>query len=281
MKTMAEERNETDQGQAAEPAPVYDLKQPAAEDQIKPKDKVWKDEVASGGPASKAEDASFSPQVPHKDKAPIAPKAEDTSVKAKMLRMAAALAHNSKVAFELLRKRLERAVLNGCVLPRAYRALGKHVYGEGAYRADFPDAYVRLDGLHAEIALLRNQPPAEQEAATFMMKVQAAARAARHPLALPVLHGRMTNALHEIGKGAFEKGGEPGAAGEAARPIRDALARIEKLNTEMAELSQVQPGQIITPNRILVVGGIVILVLLLLLGNWLFFSGQPDQPPSP
>ena len=180
-------------------------------------------------------------------------------MKARRLRLAAVLAHNCKLAFELLRKRLERAVLNGCVLPRAYRALGKHVYGEGAHRADFPNAYVRLDGLHAEIALLRNRPPAEREAATFMMKVQAAARAARHPLGLPVLHGQLTANAGELGKGAFEKGGEPGAAGEAARPIRDAVARIDELNTEMAELSQVEPGQIVTPNRILVVGGIVIL----------------------
>jgi hypothetical protein len=196
------------------------------------------------------------------------------------MRTAASLAHNCHVAFELLRKRLERARLNAWSLPRAYRALGKHVYGEGAYRADFPNVYVRLDGLHAEIALLRNRPPAEHEARTFMAKVQAAARAARHPLALPVLHGRLTNALRELGKGAFEKGGEPAAAGEAARPIREALARIDKLNAEMAGLSQVQPGQIVTPNRILVVGGIVLLVLLLFLGNWLFFGGQPDQPPD-
>ena len=57
------------------------------------------------------------------------------------------------------------------------------------------------------------------------------------------------------------------------RPVVDTLARIEKLNTEMADLSQVQPGQTVTPNRILVVGGVVYVVLVMFLCRWLFFGG--------
>ncbi len=112
------------------------------------------------------------------------------------------------------------------------------------------------------------------------------------PLPLPFLKGRATNAFRELGKGAFEKIGDKG---EATLPIRDALARIEKLNADMAELSQVQPGQIVTPNRILVLGGVVIIILLLFLGiggvvillpllllaKWLLFDEQPDQPSKP
>ena len=97
---MAEERNDTDQGQPVESASEYDLRQLAAEGQIKPTDKVWKDEVASAGPASHAEDLSFPPPVPPKGVAPAAPRAEDASVKARMLRVAASLAHHCNVAFE-------------------------------------------------------------------------------------------------------------------------------------------------------------------------------------
>ena len=93
-----------------------------------------------------------------------------------------------------------------------------------------------------------------------------------------VLKGRATNAFRELGQGAFEKIGDQT---EATLPIRDALACIEKLSAEIAELSQAQPGQIVTPNRILVVGGVVILVLLLFLAKWLFFGGQPDQTSKP
>ena len=39
---MAEERNETDQGQPAEPGSVYDLKQPTAEDQVSPRKRFGK-----------------------------------------------------------------------------------------------------------------------------------------------------------------------------------------------------------------------------------------------
>ena len=162
--------------------------------------------------------------------------------------IARSLAHNCEAAFRLLRKRLERAKLNGWVLPHAYRALGKHVHQEGAFRAEFPDLYVRLNGLNAEIALLLNQPPVEQQATTFMAKAHAAARAARHPLALLVLNGRIDNAFGELGKAAFEKMGDQGEPSEATRPILDARAGIEKLDLEIVEPSQAQPGQIVTPN---------------------------------
>ena len=257
---MAEEWYDIDQGQPKEPvsdecdlkqpddftqpAPaVYDLRQPAP---AEPKPVPRKDAAPPKvGP----------PPTPRHDVPPDFPKGDGASVNG----MAASLAHHCEVAFQLLKKRLERDKLNLWVLPYAYRTLGQHVCGEGAYRADFPNTYVRLDGLRAEIDLLQKQPFIQRPALLF-------------------LNGRLNNAFRELGKGAFEKGGDQG---EVTLPIRDTLARIEKLNAEIAELSQTPPGQIVTPNRILVVGGIVILVLVLLLAEWLFFGGQPNQPPSP
>ncbi len=247
---MAEEWYETDQGQRPPPG-EYELRKDRPEDAT----------PSQVNPPSTA---------PH-DVPRAVPRADGTSWQARVSDIAASLAHNSGVAFQLLRKWLERYQLSGLVLPEAFRALGKHVYDEGAYRADFPNSYVRLDGLLAEIALLQNQPPIEQQATTFMVRAQAAARAARHPLSLMVLTGRRTHALRELGKAAFKKSGERSATGNAAFPVVDALARIEKLNVEIAELSRSQPGQIITPNRILIVGGVVCLLLLLLLIGWLFF----------
>ncbi|MGO8748661.1 MAG: hypothetical protein ACLQNE_22045 [Thermoguttaceae bacterium] len=259
---MAED--DTDQGQRKESVSDYELKQRAAdEDGLGQPDDVLKQpspavyDLKQPAPAEPkpVPPKDVPPPIPPNDFRPDLPKGDDVSVKG----IAASFAHHCEVAFQILRKRLERDKLNWWVLPHAYRALGEHVYGEGAYRADFPNAYVRLDGLRAEIALLQNQPFIER-------------------LALPFLKGRATNAFRELGQGAFEKIGDQT---EATLPIRDALACIEKLSAEIAELSQAQPGQIVTPNRILVVGGVVILVLLLFLAKWLFFGGQPDQTSKP
>ena len=212
-----------------QPAPaVYDLKQPVpAEPKPIPRNNT-------------------PPPVPRNDVRPDLPKGDDVSVKG----IAASFTHHCEVAFQILRKRLERDKLNWWVLPTPILPWASMSSARELYRADFPNTYVRLDGLQAEIVLLQNQPFIER-------------------LALPFLNGRMNNALRELGKGAFEKIGDQG---EATLPIRDARAQIEELNTEITELSQAQPGQIVTPNRILVAGGVVVLVLLLLLGKWLFFG---------
>jgi len=253
---MAED--DIDQGQRKEPVSEYELKQRAAYEydvkQHAADEYNLKPPAAAESEPKPLPPRDAAPPLPPNDVRPALPKGDGESFKATVKGMARSLAHHCEAAFHLLRKWLERANLNGRVLPHAYRALVKHIHGEGAYRADLPNPYVRLDGLQAEIALLQNQPFRER-------------------LAIMVLNGRINNAFRELGKAAFEKIGDQGEAGEATLPIRDVLVRIEKLNAEIAELSQAQPGQIVTPNRILVVGGVVILVLLLLIGKWIFFGG--------
>ena len=206
---MAED--DVDQGQRKELLSEHRLKQPDDLKQPAPAEHGLKQPAADVydlkpiPPQDVTPPKHGPPPIPRNEVPSAASKGDGESVKAKIMGIAASLAHQCEVAFHLFRKRLERDKLKWRVLPHAYRALGKHVHGEGAYRGDFPNAYVRLDGLRAEIALLENKPPVEQQATTFMMKAQAVARAARHPLALLVLNGRTNNAFGSLGRRLSER----------------------------------------------------------------------------
>ena len=254
------------------------MKQLASSGQLKPSDLVWQTGMTSWKPASGVEGLVFPP--PTEDEPPPIPP-EDTAnlespppvpsakpkdgywAKNALASTATSLLHRGQSAGQLLKKLCERANLRWKLIPNAYRVLGEQVHSQGAYRADFPSIYVRLDGLLAEIAYLKERPVGEQQAAPFAVKVLSIARIAHNLPHTQLIKSRVTNAFRELGNTAFAKYGENSGPKELVQQIVDCRKRLDTLDTEIRDLLQSQPGQIVTPKRILIAGGVVIVLLLL------------------
>ncbi|MGA2032038.1 MAG: DUF4339 domain-containing protein [Thermoguttaceae bacterium] len=244
---MADQWYYTEQGQRKGPVSEDDLKQLASTGRIKPADLVWKQGMAAWGPASQVAGLIFPPvedgppPIPPEDEPPPIPpetarrRVSGAAVSIAAQEMGASVASSFRTVGRLLSKRIERATLVRRTIPRAYQALGKHIYSMGSYRSDFPEVYVRLDGLLAEIAVLEARPKAQA--------VGAILHASKAMLPVAVLKRRATLAFRELGSVALAKYPELSGAEDALRPLVEARNRLSGLEKEIASLSHTQRGQ--------------------------------------
>jgi hypothetical protein len=193
--------------------------------------------------------------------------------------MAASLLSKGKAAAQLVAKQAERTKFANITLPNAYQALGKHVHNAGAFRDDLGDIYQKIDCLLKDIEA-HSTPGAKAEG--FAEKAKAVAKATQDMAHVQSLQLKANRAFTELGTAAFEKHGEASGPTEAVQPVVDARARLEKLDSEISQLSQTQTGQIITPKRIAIGGlGVVVLALLFLVRGLLFNSGTQHEVTKP
>lgn len=184
--------------------------------------------------------------------------------------LARSFAARSKAAGEVVAKLTERSKLTMFTLPNAYRALGKHVYGAGSFRAEFTDLYGRVDTGLAEIVKLSARPTMVEGLA---VKAKAVAKAATNKTHAQVLQLKVNRAFTELGKAAFDKHGDKSGPAGLTNPILDCFSRLETLAAEIAELSKAEPGTVVTPKRI-AIGGLAFAALLLLLVVKMTFLGS-------
>ena len=258
------------QGQRQGPVAEEELKQLAAAGQLKPTDKVWKNGMAAWQPASEhpwlfppATATAGPPPVPSDLLPPPLPQETAPLPKTSMATTAwqflTSLAGKCKAAAQLVAMQAERTKLSNVTLPGAFRALGAHVYGDGPFRADFADIYQWIDGHLAQIKTLQT-PSVKAEG--FAQKAKAVAKAANDTVQTQALKLKVNHAYADLGKAVFEKHGEKGGPAEFLQPILNAHARLDTLDAAIRQLSQSQPGQVLSPKRI-VVGGVSLAVLVL------------------
>jgi len=258
------------QGQRQGPVAEKELKQLAATGQLKPTDKIWKNGMAAWQPASEhpwlfppTTAAAGSPPVPSDLLPPPLPQETAPLPKTSMATTAwqflTSLAGKCKAAAQLVAKQTERTKLTAITLPSAYRALGKEIHGEDRFRADFADIYQRIDGHRAQIKTLQT-PSAEAEG--FAQKAKAVAKAANDAVHAQALKVKVNHAYADLGKAVFEKHGEKSGPAELLQPILNTHARLDTLDAAIHQLSQSQPGQVLSPKRI-ALGGVALVVLVL------------------
>jgi hypothetical protein len=188
---------------------------------------------------------------------------------------ASSLAGRSKAAAQLVAKQAERTKLTRFTLPNVYRALGKHVHDADTFRADFADAYGRIDTFLADIAKLSAAPPAVEG---FSEKTKAVAKAAKDKTHAQALQLKVKHAYTELGKAAFDKHGDQSGPAEFITPILDCRARVGSVAAEIADVSKSESGTVLTPKRIAIGGPIIVVLLLLLVAKITLFDGWTDDP---
>ena len=266
---MADQWYYAQQGQRQGPVAEEQLKQLASSGQLKPTDKVWKQGMAAWQAVSQIPGlfpfvaSDEPPPIPSDPSPPPLPQETTplpkTSMATKARQLMASLGGKGKAAAQLVAKQAERTKLSNVTLPSAFRAFGAHVYGDGTFRADFADIYQRLDGHVAQIKTLQT-PSVKAEG--FAQKAKAVAKAANDTVHAQALKLKVNHAYADLGKAVFEKHGEKSVPAELLQPILNARAGLDTLDAAIRQLSQSQPGQVLSPKRI-VVGGVALAVLVL------------------
>jgi hypothetical protein len=181
----------------------------------------------------------------------------------------------------LIAKQIERMKLRKITLPGHYRALGERLHGEGHYRDECPSIFQAIDAVLAEMDEIRARSEARPKAERLADRAKAVAVFVSEELARKRLWTRLNGICTELGRTVYEKHGEQSGATELVAPIINAQSRLAALDSDIRQLSESQPGQVLTPKRIAVAGMVVILVIVLeLLLNGLSNGGSAGSVPK-
>ena len=167
----------------------------------------------------------------------------------------------SKAAIELVIKQVVKIKLTSFTLPSLYRPLGEYCYNSALSRTDFSSQFEQIDKVKAELAITNQQtpPPIQPSLITklkaLLIKVTKAAQSR-------MLLRKQSLLFTNLGKVAFEKQGESSGPINLAAPVRDALGRLQSLESTISAINSQNKGDWVTPKRLAIAG----VVLLLLVG---------------
>ena len=182
-------------------------------------------------------------------------------------------ARQVRAAAVLIVKQAVRAKITALNLPRAYRALGKHVFNAGSYRPDFASIFQEIDGCLDAIKAVQARSANEPKPEGMAGKVRAAVLMVRDAARIKVLQLKADRAFSELGKAAFGKFGVQSGPDEVTGPIAAYLSRIQEIDAEIGQLSE--PGRIVTPRRLAV--GMVVAIAMLCCVALLATGPTPEQ----
>ena len=174
---------------------------------------------------------------------------------------AAEFAANAKAAAQLTVKQAERTKIAQINLPGAYADFGKQVHAAGTYRQEFEGAFRAIDKLLEEMQTIETHATSQPKPQSIADKAKSVAGAAKDMAQSKAIQLRARQLYGELGKGVFEKHGDQAAAPQLAQPIRDLLARLASLDSEIAALSEAKSGKWLSPKHI-AIGGIALVACL-------------------
>ena len=174
-----------------------------------------------------------------------------------------------RAAGRLIAVQAERATTANVSLPAAYRRLGRHVYGVGSFRPDFPDRFRTLEGLAAKLRSV-DRDAGVSTSIGIGGKAKAIAGSAKATAARKLLERQYGRELAALGAAAYEKHGGQAGPPEIVRTISEVRGRLESLDVETATLLAAGGGRVLTPKRIAICGAAAAFLSLFVLPAVLF-----------
>ena len=161
---------------------------------------------------------------------------------------------------------VRRAAVAVADLPRAYRALGRHVHEHHLHADVLGDAHARVGELLSELQRLRAAGADATPPVASMARAKAAVAATGRAARAKAAEGHLAAAYGTLGRAAYEQFREEAGPPHVVGPVRDAADRLRQLDDEAARLTAVGAGARLTPRRIIFgLGGVCALAVALLL----------------
>jgi hypothetical protein len=169
-----------------------------------------------------------------------------------------------KAAGQLAVKQAQRAKVATTELPKAYRALGRHLYSVGAYRDECPELFGELARLSAEHDAIRREIVNRAPVTGFAAKAKAASLGVKDAAQSKTTELRIGQVLAALGEAVYKRHGDNCAPSETVTPVSRIHHQLKALDDDIARLAHSRPGQLLTPKRILL--ACLCLVALFVLG---------------
>jgi molecular chaperone DnaK len=182
----------------------------------------------------------------------------------------AGLWSNTQSAAQLVKKQAERTQLANVTLPATFRELGRHIYTNGQFREEYSEQYDSIGDLERKLQQLPTFAAPAEEAQRAGGKVKGLAGSVTAAADRKVLEHKRRKAFAILGKAAYEQHGEHAGEAELVSKISECRSQIESLKAEIAELSEMGKGQLITPKRITITAAVVLVLFVLVAFRWAF-----------
>ena len=169
-------------------------------------------------------------------------------------------------AAKLAQKQAALATLNNVTLPKLYHAIGKKIVGLEKLPPDLVPHREKIRALEAGIAAKPEEPqaaPAEGFAAKAKQFAQQAAHKASKATADAAATMQIQAAYVSLGKNAVEQYGEKAVPKDIAFRFRETQDQISHLSTEIRMLNDSARTGVVTPQRVLVAGTMLVALLLI------------------
>ena len=166
----------------------------------------------------------------------------------------------SKAALELISKQVVKIKLTSFTLPSLYRPLGEYCYNSALSRTDFSSQFEQIDKVKAELAITNQQTPPPIQA-SLITKLKALLTKVTKAAQSRMLLRKQSLLFTNLGKVSFEKQGESSGPENLAAPVRDALGRLQSLESTISAINSQNKGDWVTPKR-LAIAGVAILLLV-------------------
>ena len=181
------------------------------------------------------------------------------------------LASRSKAAAQLTVRQATRTKIASLDLPRAFAALGKHLYATGTNRDEFASLYQHIDKLNGDIEAIEAASKTGKQG--MADKARSIAIATKDKVQIKALQHQVSQDFAALGKVAYETHHDASGPEDLVQPISDCESRISVLDADIISLSSAPAGTIVTPKRIAIAGVVVVgLAMLGLVGR---FADEP------
>lgn len=181
------------------------------------------------------------------------------------------IASSIKTAGTLVAKQAERAQLMKVTLPSAYAAYGKAVFKDPASHGGLGDCVQKVQTLAKERQRIKQASESQPAATSLTQKAQQMATSAAVLAQTKALDLRLHAELARLGKAAYELKMSPSGLENLITPITKALDQLDRLNSEINDLTVATKKAWISPQRAVLAGAVLIAVLGLggfRVGSW-------------
>ncbi|MCH7687691.1 MAG: DUF4339 domain-containing protein [Planctomycetes bacterium] len=269
------------------------LKQLAGSGQLVPSDLVRRDDMTDWKQAgsvkglfpTESQSTSTPPPVPedaaNKPAPPAvstpsdssAPSASQQSIGEKLKTVWSEFLSTAKAAKELAAAQTRKAKLTKFDLPAAYLVLGKSIFESSNFRDEFTELYEGIEKAKTEIEKFGQSASPEIEGTELKDKVRAGAASLKAKGQQKAVSMKLDSLYRDLGQKAFESRGEAAGPQEDVAPVVRRCEEVQSLDREIARLSEIGKGRLLTPKR-LIIGAGVVGVLFIIVVFTSFISGN-------
>jgi hypothetical protein len=243
------------------PILATDLKELVQQGKILQSDLVWKEGMKNWKQAATIkglfpDSSSVSPPPSHGDKVAVC----------KATTWISRLTTTSRAAGRLIAAQAERTKLVNIDLSAVYRDLGRYLHQNSDDLDEFQEQTKRICELKRKIDEIRRSVDSASTKVNVSDKIKGIAASTKATADRMLLEQKLRQAYGDLGQAAY--GDSKAGPEELVAKLSELRSRLQLLDADINKLSQAPAGEMMTPKRIAMTGGLALAILALACITW-------------